>query len=449
MAIIELSLKETYVPTWGGWESLREAMQNGLDEDLRGHPLTVKYHKGWLTIYNQGADMSTDALLLGETDKADNPDLSGQYGEGLDVGLLAGVRTGYEIKITTKTETWAPYIGPSSKFQGRNVLKVATRKLKVHRDGVTVAIKMPKAAWEKSKNLFLRFARFDRGKHLIEIEGTGAIVTDPKFQGRVYVKGIFAQHIPDLEYGYNLLNMKLDRDRCIVDDWDLKWELKRMLAKALKSRPEAMTPTLYNMLRNDKKDVQGFKFGEDSTVEENIGRAWLKEHGKDAVPVTSIGDSASVSHLGRHGVVVNDTLNEVLTRAKVDTPTKVRASLSKSTVKDYGWLDLSEEEQRNLMDAAEAVDAAARTLEYKLPPLLNSTKVVDFFEEGIVGQHDRGIGIKIAKKRLAVLKETVSTLTHEMAHMVSGSSDGMPGHVGTMERIWAELYWQARQSTAS
>lgn len=444
MAIIELSLKETYIPTWGSWECVREAMQNGLDEDIRGHKLTVKYKDGQLIIYNEGADMTTEVLLMGHTDKTDNPELSGEHGEGLDVGMLAGVRCGYEIKIVTQTETWTPVIEHSEQYNAR-VLKVQTRKLQKRRDGVTVTIKMEEQVWEEAKDLFLKFARLDRDKDLIEIEGQGSIVTDLAYKGRVYVKGIFIQHIPELSYGYDLLGFKVDRDRRLIDTWDMKWKLATMYQEAVAQRPEAMVAPVYAMLRDNKLDTQGLRHNSDTKTREAMASRFIEEHGDDAIPVDSIGESNSITHAGRHGVVVNDTMKELLASSKIKTALEVRRELTESVTKIYSWDDLDSDERANLTAAAHALDTAVSTVtEQEHPPILNRVKIVDFLQEILDGLV-KGNEISMARSLLVSKEEILKALVHEEAHIISDADDGLAAHVQTIEKLWSALYWKDKE----
>jgi hypothetical protein len=445
MAIIELSLKETYVPGWGSWECIREIIQNGLDEKIRGHELTVKHKGGRLIVHNRGSDMTTEALLMGHTDKADNDDLIGEHGEGLDVGILAGIRCGYEIKITTRTETWVPFLDHSETYKAR-VLKVRTRKLQKPSPGVTVEIKMPREDWEGVRNLFLPLAGLNKDKDLIGVERMGAIITHPDYRGRIYVKGIWVQNIDDLEYGYNLLGFRLDRDRRIIDTFEFKWKLADMYRSAISKRPDFLLQPVYAMLRDDKLDTQGLKYTSDNDLCNLIADQFLAEHGESAVPVASIGESSTVSKAGRTGVVVNDTLKEVLAKSRVDTATKVKQDLDNAVSKTYSWDDLAEEERAVLMAAAAALDAILpTTFPQDIPhrPILDVTKVVDFFRENLVGKVLDG-DILLARKNLTSPAETLTTLVHEKAHEISGAGDGMQAHVATLEALWSALYWQGK-----
>ena len=66
-------------------------MQNAFDGDKKGFPMRVHYNKDKksLHILNEGAKLERKHLLLGETSKADDKEMIGQWGEGLKTGVLA------------------------------------------------------------------------------------------------------------------------------------------------------------------------------------------------------------------------------------------------------------------------------------------------------------------------------------------------------------------------
>ena len=51
------------------------------------------------------------------------------------------------------------------------------------------------------------------------------------------MKGIYITTVSTLSYGYDLKTVRLDRDRRMVDSWDLRWELSKMLRDAVGKEP--------------------------------------------------------------------------------------------------------------------------------------------------------------------------------------------------------------------
>src|SRR3972149_6295743 len=186
--LIEMPIKETYVASWGSWEAVRELVQNAKDqEDVSNRPMRIWYKSGHLCRHNPGAELDRRALLLGHSTKA-GTNLRGQFGEGFNLAMLAGVRCGYEITIDTPTERWRPLIDMSTEYDER-VLKIQTRARQTPHDGVLVSIKMEKAVWQDLQKLFL-FLHKPAADEAIVVEG-GTILLGGDYNGCIYVKGIF------------------------------------------------------------------------------------------------------------------------------------------------------------------------------------------------------------------------------------------------------------------
>lgn len=87
-------------------------------------------------------------------------------------------------------------------------------------------------------------------------EKMGAVLLGPKLHGRLFVKGIHVEDLPnELKYGYNIIDIELDRDRrCVPNVWDRYRRTSQLLADVLDNRVEnqrkypAATKPLNNML---------------------------------------------------------------------------------------------------------------------------------------------------------------------------------------------------------
>jgi len=436
-----LPIKSTYVSHWGTWECVREIVQNAKDEEEEnGHKMTVKYERGWLRLSNIGADLARNALLLGQTSKASRDDLRGEFGEGLDLALLAGVRAGYEMRVYTKTEVWTPTIEFVKKF-GDLVLVVRTRAREIEGPGVEVRIKMPLDDWKEARKLF-RFLVDDEPQFNIKVD-EGVILTHPDRKGQIYVKGIYCTTMPQMEYGYDLKKAKMDRDRRMVEVWDLRWRLSAMLKEGVAKDPGKLAPAVYKMLKDKAEEVQSMGYNNSDEFAEAMATQFKSEHGEGAIPVEGMAESKQLDHLGAQGVVVSDTLKKVLER-KVRSASEVRQELATAAEAEYSWQDLEEEERTVLGEVTTLVHEA--TAEWRgrwgLSPLLDRLHVVDFKQEALLGTCDRKTRlVKISRRLLVDAEEALTTLIHEEAHALSAASDGEKQHIDMVERIWARLFF--------
>jgi len=435
MAKFVLPIKSTYVPDWGLWECLRELVQNAKDEEeQRGHAMKIEWQAGVLSLHNEGADMDRKALLIGHTGKTGS-DLRGKFGEGLDLALLAGARLGKKIVVETKAERWTPTIGYSQEF-GANCLAITTRARRTAGPGVTVTVEVTEEEWLLYRQRFLFLSEIADNK-IVRIPSQGAILLESERKGHVYVRGIYVDTLPKLECGYDLERMDLDRDRRMVDVWDLQWRLGQMYSEALSRRPELLGAQVYRMLRDDSEDTRLFRHHTDKNVASHIAARFREEHGEDAVPVGSIAEARELEHIGRRGVVVQDALRESL-KPEMGDVADLKKRLAKEVVKSIAWADLTDVE-RAVFDKYTAVLDRIRVLP---EPVAKRIDIVVFRDDRVDGVFRGETGrITIAYRLLATPQEFLATLVHEAAHAASASGDGDHDHVQAIEDIWTRLYF--------
>ena len=436
---IELTIKTSYVPNWGTAEGIRELVQNGRDAQVElSAPLTVGWsaaNGGTLRITNEGATLPLGALLMGHTTKADREDLVGQFGEGLDLGILALLRAGHTVRIVNGAEVWKPALEASKVFDAE-VIAFYIQKATKDNNSVQFQVSgIDKAFW---KILKPRFRCLDNKTGKAEAVETqkGTLLLGRGESGRIYSKGIWVETLSGYKYGYDLRYARTDRDRKMVNHWDLQWETAKVWGLALAQRPDLLDP-FYTLLCDGStpKDLEGFA-GYNYLEEEDSARIAKKfaiQFGERAVPVSSLAESRAVEHLSAIGIVAPEALRKVL-ESSIGTVETVAAKLSNETVQCYSWDELGE--------AAQAILIAAVDLVSQVPGTecnLDVVDVVDFRSANIKGLYKEG-RIQIARKQLQSRKTCLRTLVHEVAHHVEASAaDGTWTHVRAIERIWSEI----------
>lgn len=429
---IETSIADTYCPHMGIWEGLREKGQNGLDAEKEFNaPFSMTWRNNKIYFVNEGVSLPYEALLMGHSTKQDRADLIGQHGEGLKIGALALVRAGMDVKIRSGSEVWLPKIERSERYKA-NVLVFHIHKGRKDNNRVQVEVSgVDKEDWEKIQPNFLFL-----NKDLQEAKGgyQGSVLLNPELKGKIFVKGIFVQHLPDYEYGYNLLDASLDRDRRILDSYDLKWRLKSLWTSAVRGNNE-LTKKFIPLLSEGKEEVKGFEeagyLNLDTEVIDEVAASFTEEYGEEAFPVSNIGESEKLDHFGKKGIIVPQTLKAVL-ESKFGTFETVSHELKKQPQKSYGWHELSEQEQENF-------SYAVNLLNPYMDDLKTHIDIVDFADNGLMGTYSASEKkIKLAHKLLKDRIETLKTLLHEVAHQWGG--DGNKDHVSRIEEIWSELF---------
>ena len=274
MPMIKLGIHKDYVPTWGVWEGVRDLVQNALDEDDKGHALEFGLRStGNLYFRNSGSIIPASALSIGFSTKTDDDTQRGQYGEGLKLSMLALLREGKRVRIYTGDKTYTPEF-VFDKQLDCEVLAIKVGKRKFHNNTEVVIEDMAKE-WEGLRCRFTRWADFTDTAESY----AGTLIKDAEAKGCLFVKGIFVCSDPNLEYGYDLKNCELDRDRSVPRQWDMEYATSRVLQSALIDQTVSGSEVL-NMMTGDKTDsrhIGGMYVG--SAV-----KSALMEAVKDAYP---------------------------------------------------------------------------------------------------------------------------------------------------------------------
>lgn len=455
MPKIQLTVKSTYLPTWGVFEGVRELVQNGRDAEIEaGAKLTVDHvvrtdGTGCLRIENEGTTLPVTALLLGHTSKLGRSDTIGKFGEGLKLGILALVRAGHAIKIRTGSEVWTPVLEESDTFRGERVLTFHIEGGRKAQDRVRVEVDgIDKAEWETMRKCFLFLVE---PKDSVRCSG-GTLIKDDAYKGCVYVKGIFVQKDANLSFGYDLLDADIDRDRRMIESWNLEYKTKNILVEAMNktTRDDGNADALYALLyANATTEVHGISdqnslWAMSSETSEALAAKFRANHGANAVPVAGLAESRDIEHLGKTGIVVAKPLAAALSKV-FGTGEKLVAELKKEIVKTYSWGELTGAEQDTLLEALVLVDAI-------VPTSLDLLSIVDFRSASLMGQVERGGGektrISLSRRLLASFEETLATLIHEVAHDSAGAADGEHGHVAEIERIWTGIVRNLRAGSS-
>lgn len=428
---IELTIKVTYLPNWGAYEGLRELIQNARDAEVEhSAPMSVTFQSGKVVITNEGSTLDKRDLLLGQTTKVGRSDLIGKFGEGLKLGVLALVRAGHAVRIVTGSESWIPVIEESETFK-EPVLVFKTRTLQGTHNRVSIEIDgISRQEWELMRRNFLFLCEDCTAVST----NYGTLLLEPANKGKVFVRGIFVQYKADLAYGYDLNEADLDRDRRMVETWDLNYRIRSIWQEAINRRPD-LFKQFTTMLEESSSDVQGideFAVGYmDSSVRQQVTNAFIERHGADAVPVSNLAESAEIGHLGKQGVVVNKPLGAIL-RSILGSTDAVKERLRNEATVSYSWHALNDDERQHITKALELLMVVGE------PIGLADIDITDFRDPSINGMFKDG-RIMVAKKALASQKQALLVVIHELAHKNSGAGDGTKAHVAEIERLWANV----------
>jgi hypothetical protein len=433
----ELTIKADYLPTWGTYEGLRELLQNGQDAQTEfSAPLTVKHRKdtSTLVIENEGCVLPHESLLLGHTSKSDRADLIGKFGEGLKLGLLALVREGHALKIRSGGEVWVPTIQRSEKFQA-DVLTFDIWKGREPKQRVAIEVGgIEEEEWLSMKDKFLFLVTLSDNERVTT--HSGSLLLGDRFSGKLYVKGIFVADDAKLKYGYDLTDADLDRDRKMIEKYSLQYKTNSIWREAAATRPD-LIGNFKKLLSQEAADVEGVDDYNVRYIADDIKKAvaneFLTQHGDDALPVSTFGESQELAHLGRKGVIVPRSLRVVLEQTLGSVETN-KYKLREEVKVRHAWDDLDIYEGLHIQRAIEMV-ACIETLD------MHDIEVVDFGDKGIRGMYKTD---EKGNKRILLSREilkdrdlTLRVLIHEMSHR--SGLDGEKNHVARIEAVWSAI----------
>lgn len=313
MSKIELTLAPSYVPAWTLVDAVRELFQNALDQQKQNSENEASWHyddaTGVLTISNATSKLTTASLLLGQTTKADDKSTIGQFGEGYKIATLVLLREGKNVVFYNygAREVWRPRFVKSHRF-GTDILtffiekkaiweNVPSADLVIAIDGISADEYYDQIV---PSNLHLR-SDFE----VIEETEYGDIINLP---GKVFVNGLYVCDYGPYMYGYNFkpAHIRLDRDRKMVNDFDLRWIASKMWSTCKD------TDKVLEMIAEGKADVAFLESVSYSNKWCDLAAEKFKSvYGPEAIPVTSQEELDKVP-TGYKGVVVNENYNALI-----------------------------------------------------------------------------------------------------------------------------------------
>lgn len=313
----ELGMALTYAKGWGVSDAVREFFQNALDEQKENpeNKMYWEYNQETKTliIANKHSKLSPASLLMGSSSKEGKNELIGEHGEGYKVATIVLLREGKTVKIYNNTvnEVWTSRVVRSRRYGADigcfDISKDFFNKeydLVVKIEGVT------EEDWTKivESNLHLQ----DNIGETISADDATILLED-KYSGKIYVEGLYVCTKSFLQWGYNLpANLiKLDRDRGLVDSFDLQWTLGNVISKV--EDVDFISDHL------DFPDLQyvhySLKRREESVsdkVSDRVYENFKEEYGEDAVPVSDTDSFNLYAKAGKNPVMVKDNIKTII-----------------------------------------------------------------------------------------------------------------------------------------
>jgi hypothetical protein len=344
----------------------------------------------------------------------------------MKLACLVLVRNGLDVKIRSGEEQWVPKIDFSGNFNS-NLLMVDTSPCK-YRNSVQVdIIGLCENDWEIIQSRILDLKK-PKDKEIIRVGRYNNILKGERFKNQLFIKGIYVSRLPgDYYFGYDLIDVSLDRDRRLANPWDLKFEIRKCLSSAL-AEGHLPIENVLEILHGDYEENSAIadSYRSDS-LSQTITEDFIKKHGENAVPVSDTAQSVEARQYGFAAVVVPKVIKSLVEREIGDFDSK-KDSKKIDIQKRYSASELDIEEEKNFLWSFKLIQA--------VEPAVDNLTVVDFFGENTLGLF-KGGEIYISKKIMTDRKEVIETVIHEAAHHYG--ADGTKEHSDMRDAIAAKI----------
>ena len=324
----ELAISTGYVPDWGIVEAFRELFQNALDNEITNpeNKMEWDYNKDTetLKVSNKTSVLQAESLLLGSSTKADDPETIGKHGEGYKIAFMVLLRNNKKIKVYNygNRETWEVKLVKSKRYNGQLLTTVYVEKeafwSKVPNNNLTIEVTGITEGEYKDivgKNLHLRSNTVSKFK----MQGRGDIILNSEEACNIYVKGLFVTKINGLKFGYDFEPkvLGLDRDRKLVDSFNVSWESSILWQNAA-DKQDDLKKEAVKLIKDQALDVAYVH-----TISYNnyalynaVAGDFFDEYGDNAVPVTSNSEYDMVANSGDYKpVIVNEKTAEIIKKS--------------------------------------------------------------------------------------------------------------------------------------
>lgn len=440
MPTITTSLHHQYQPKLDALWACREIGSNAIDGEERHRylgigKLSIDYSKRTrtLSIKNEGVTVPTTALLMGTSESRANENCIGQFGEGLPMALLVLARSSIPVTILNGDEKWEPAIEKVPEYGNEPVLVVHTRKMLKDRGCFEVQIQgIDPEDYEAFQGQFLRFdSRFDPDQSSSREGGKERVLLQPEYHGSIYNKGVFVMKRADLMFGYDL-HGELNRDRQMMDEWDLRRCLERLLNNCVNEDRERFQEIVAKSLYDNDGVLEVQSEYSDlfynQRLCERVADLFVEKYGENGLPVANEEERKVAESLGFRGVICSPLVGKMV-RERTSTLANILEVRKKSISQRWAPEKLSDPERCVLETTKlllQAAFPAAQGMKFE---------VVDFGSPEVTHLHDSAAKtVQLAKSHLLDFQTTLVNATKGVV--------AVDGKWGEEEKILADVIYQ-------
>jgi hypothetical protein len=408
------TLSFKYVPEWGLKQIPREIISNAIDT---GAKYRVYRDQDNLVIEDDGCGLQISNLLIGEHSSAVGDNSIGKFGEGLKLALMVWTRMGKKAQIRTGKLI---IINDTKEVAGVKTLNFLYDEVEENFPGTRITLYEWDGEWDFSE----QFLDVNDEDEILNKTSKGYILDT----SRLYVRGVFIKELPDYEFGYNLLDATLNRDRNVVDEWQMHRDIGKIWEEVDSVSGWAF---LFEAIKNHKMETM-MNISSWYAQKEAMKEGFYKTFGKNAVMKTSDYASKEAEHRGAKIVdseIFGNHLQSVLKEfigTDVDYVNKKRGEKAF----DFSESSLTPEQKKNL-SLLRKIGRKCGFDKYtiKIAKLPNSLGLA------MCGQNI----IKLHPDCLIETHSAIDVYIHEVAHMVYNSNDNGDDHVNACTKTAATI----------
>jgi len=409
-----------YASEWSDWDVVRELTANAMDVDPN-FTIEMKSDPAALVIKSRGSSLNVEHLLFGNSQKL-GKETVGQFGEGLKLALLVLTRMGLNAEIYSGGKK---YWNAPAEMAGKDVFKVCWRNGFKTDDQTVVAVRnWQYPAYEE------RFIR-PGDPRIVHTDAFGRSILEEEVPN-IYVRGVWVQKAKAYSqmyaFSYNLIDAKMNRDRCVVDIWKSNREIARIWAGI---QDVDLLQRFWQAVhdQNGERDCQFH--GIDIKGRKEMEQAFRSVYGEEAVVSTGEGASREAKYRGGKPVELGSLGNASLSnlaKMLVGTDTELVTAMSGGVRSHVPESRLANVEKKSLR----VVRRLARRIGILEP--------IDAYalDEGIKGER-QGDRIRLSLDVLQDPVTAVETWLHEEGHRQADARDVTPEHAEAIAHLAAQV----------
>jgi len=436
--ILHIGPTTSWRTEWGEWESIRDIVQNALDET---ESFSIEHIDNDLIIKDTGTGLAIRDLLLG-AQKPKESYMRGKFGEGLKVAALSLLRAGYGLRVETvgKSVVFCMY---TQEVDSVNISTLAAlwkeNLVNEYIGGTSIIIQGYSEDQPIYEDRFIHTANLvmlhkEKSKIKTPRQRYSMIYRANKGQAAIFCRDIYLRDIEGA-YSYNLWDFELSPDRHapkyefeVWQNISHLWQTisdEHLMIEFLKAIRDKSTKYLNSDI---DMDIAFFCINSDhvsykSIMEANADkwqRAFQKVYGNKSVVRTNGSFELSVNNLGYTAVELPSGLQKALCEI-IETDEKA----VKDVVENLEDVDVIPDitlDPRHLMilnamrDIVVGIAFHVKVVDVAHLPMMGDTIPIGLW-------HEQSSSIFLSPTIITNFNAALKITLHELAHSLSGAKD--------------------------